>query len=55
MQNTQAKDDIMNALDDDFRAFFELDEEETANDDLAIAAAVATEYADPTVCVGCAE
>lgn len=55
MQNTQAKDDIMNALDDDFRAFFELDEEETANDDLAIAEAGATEYADPTVCVRCAE
>jgi len=55
MQNTQAKDDIMNALDDDFRAFFELDEEDTAADDLAITEAGLTEYADPTACVGCAE
>jgi len=41
-QNTQAKDDISNALDEDYKTLFDFNETED-------------EYADPAMCVGCAE
>jgi len=51
MENTQAKDDISNALDEDFRDLFnmnEIDEDSDKIPDLP-------NYSDPTMCVGCAE
>ena len=45
MQNTQAKDDALTALDEDFRALFDMTETEMIVD----------QYNGPGVCVGCAE
>ena len=51
MQNTQAKDDIMNALDDSFRDLFDIDDISDDSD----AVPNLSEYSDPSMCVGCAE
>ncbi len=51
MQNTQAKDDIMNALDDSFRDLFDIDDISDDSD----AVPNLSEYSDPSTCVGCAE
>ena len=51
MQNTQAKDDIMNALDDSFRDLFDFDD---ISDDSDVIPNL-SEYNDPSICVGCAE
>ena len=51
MQNTQAKDDILNALDDSFRDLFDFDD---LPDDLDVIPNL-SEYNDPSICVGCAE
>ena len=47
MQNTQAKDDAMAALDGDFSGIFGFDQE---TDDV-----IADMFNDPQACVGCAE
>ena len=49
MQNTQAKDDALAALDGDFGTMFGFD------DDLTEEEKVLTPYNDPAACVGCAE
>ena len=51
MQNTQAKDDIMNALDDSFRDLFDIDDISDDSD----AVPNLSEYSDSSTCVGCAE
>ena len=51
MQNTQAKDDIMNALDDSFRDLFDFDDISDNSD----AIPNLSEYNDPSTCVACAE
>jgi hypothetical protein len=51
MQNTQAKDDAMAALDDNFNELFDfndIDDDSDAVPDL-------NQFNDPTLCVGCAE
>jgi hypothetical protein len=47
MQNTQAKDDAMAALDNDFEEFFSFDDID-ADDTISV-------FNDPAGCVGCAE
>jgi len=49
MQNTQAKDDALAALDGDFGTMFGFD------DDLTEEEKILTPYNDPAACVGCAE
>ena len=49
MQNTQAKDDALAALDGNFGEMFGFDDiEADDNDNYSI-------FTDPTACVGCAE
>ena len=50
MQNTQAKDDALAALDGNFGEMFGLDDEWTGQDDEPLDV-----FNDPTACVGCAE
>jgi hypothetical protein len=50
MQNTQAKDDAMAALDGDFSGIFGFDDTEADDNDSII-----TMFNDPQACVGCAE
>ena len=51
MENTQAKDDISNALDEDFRDLFDMNEIDEDADKVPDLSA----YSDPAMCVGCAE
>jgi len=51
MQNTQAKDDAMAALDDNFNDLFDFDD----IDDDSDAVPNLNQFNDPTMCVGCAE
>ena len=51
MQNTQAKDDAMAALDNNFNDFFDFDD----IDDDSDAVPNLNQFNDPTMCVGCAE
>jgi hypothetical protein len=50
MQNTQAKDDAMAALDGDFSGIFGFDDTDADDNDT-----IATMFNDPQACVGCAE
>ena len=50
MQNTQAKDDAMAALDDNFNEFFSFDELDADDNDTTVSV-----FNDPAACVGCAE
>ena len=50
MQNTQAKDDALAALDGNFGEMFGFDDEWTGQDDEPLDV-----FNDPTACVGCAE
>ena len=50
MQNTQAKDDAMAALDDNFNEFFSFDDLDADDNDTALSV-----FNDPAACVGCAE
>jgi len=50
MQNTQAKDDAMAALDGDFSGIFGFDDTDTDDNDPIISA-----FNDPQACMGCAE
>jgi len=49
-QNTQAKDDISNALDEDFKALFDFNDLDDDDEVPDLGA-----YSDPQMCVGCAE
>jgi len=51
MQNTQAKDDAMAALDDQFGDLFDFNDIEDETD----ATPNLSQFNDPTMCVGCAE
>ena len=51
MQNTQAKDDAMAALDGDFNSLFDLGD----IDDDTDAVPNLSQFNDPSLCVGCAE
>ena len=50
MQNTQAKDDAMAALDDNFNEFFSFDDLDADDNDTTVSV-----FNDPAACVGCAE
>ena len=51
MQNTQAKDDAMAALDGDFNELFDLGDINADTDEVPNL----SQFNDPTLCVGCAE
>ena len=51
MQNTQAKDDAMAALDDQFGDLFDFKDIEDETD----AVPNLSQFNDPSMCVGCAE
>ena len=51
MQNTQAKDDAMAALDDNFNELFDFNDISDDSDDVPDL----NQFNDPTLCVGCAE
>jgi len=51
MENTQAKDDISNALDEDYRELFDFNDIDEATDEVPNL----DTYSQPGMCVGCAE
>ena len=53
MQNTQAKDDALAALDDEFATMFGFDDD--LDEDAVIDNVLLETYQDPSSCVGCAE